>query len=111
MTVSFPLKSAAEYVSAMGLQPETIVSRLSLKLGGRLAHCEDSYRKIGASEGCIDIIRKGYKPTWIKSAPQQRVAACNPTISTKASNILDTEVARLLVKGANCEEPGSRRVC
>ena len=58
-----------EYVSAMGLQPETIVSRLSLKLGGRLAHYEDSYRKIGTRESHIDVIRKGYKPTWIKSAP------------------------------------------
>ena len=55
--VSFPLKSAAEYVLSMGLQLKTIVSRLSLKLGGTLAHCEDSYRKIGASEGHIDIIR------------------------------------------------------
>ena len=44
--VSFPLQSAVEYVSATGLQPESIVSRLSLKLGGRLAHCEDSCRKI-----------------------------------------------------------------
>ena len=84
----------------MGLQPETIVSRLSLKLGGRLAHCEDCYRKIGTSEGRIDIIRNGYKPTCIKSAPQQRVAAHNPTISTKASNVLDTEVTGLLEKGA-----------
>ena len=76
----------------MGLQPETIVSRLSLKLGGRLAHCEDSYRKIGPSEDHIDI-RKGYKPIWMKSAPQQSVAAINPTISTKAPN-------GLLMKGA-----------
>ena len=97
--VSFPLQSAVEYVSATGLQPETIVSRLSLKLGGRLAHCEDSYRKIGTSEGRIDIIRNGYKPTCIKSAPQQRVAAHNPTISTKASNVLDTEVAGSYMEG------------
>ena len=61
--VSFPLQSVVEYGSAMGLQPETIVSWLSLKLGGGLAHCEDSYRKIGASEGLICIIRNGYKPT------------------------------------------------
>ena len=67
--VSFPLQSATEYMSAMGLQPEIIVSRLSLKLGGRLAHSEDSYRKIGTSEGHIDIIRKGYMPTWDKYAP------------------------------------------
>merc|ERR1711867_277096 len=84
----------------MGLQPETIVSRLSLKLGGRLAQPEDSYRTIGASEGHIDIIRKGYKPTWDKCAPQQRVAPSNPTISTKASNVLGIEVAGLLEKGA-----------
>ena len=46
--VSFPLQSAVEFVSASGLQPETIVSRLSQKLGGRIAHCIDSYRIIGA---------------------------------------------------------------
>ena len=84
----------------MGLHPETIVSRLSLKLGGRLAHSEDSYRKIGTSEGHIDIIRKGYRPTWDKHAPRQRVAPLNPTISTKGSNVLDSEVTGQLEKGA-----------
>ena len=98
--VSFPLQSAVQYVLAMGLHPETIVSRLSLKLGGRQAHSEDSYRKIGASEGHIDIIRKGYRPTWDKHAPRQRVAPLNPTISTKGSNVLDTEVTGQLEKGA-----------
>ena len=98
--VSFPLHSAVQYVSATGLQPENIVFRLSLKLGGRLAHCEDGYRKIGISEGNIDIIKKGYQLTWIKSAPKQRVAACSSIISTKASNVFNTEVARLLEKGA-----------
>ena len=96
----FPLQSAVEFVSAMGLQLETIVSRLSLKLGGRLAHCEDSYREIGAQESCIDIIRNGYMPTWIKKAPWQKIAPCNPIISDKASNVLDIEVDGLLEKGA-----------
>ena len=67
--VSFLLQSGVEYVSATGLQPETNVFRLYLKLGGRLAYSEDSCRKISASEGHIDIIRKGYKPTWDKRAP------------------------------------------
>ena len=98
--VNFPLQSATEYVSAMGLHPETIVSRLSKKLGGRLAYSEDSYRTIGTSEKHIDIIRKGYKPSWDKHAPQQRVAPSNPTVSTKASNVLDSEVAGLLQKRA-----------
>ena len=84
----------------MGLHPETIDSRLSKKLGGRLAYSEDSYRTIGTSERHINVIRKGYKPTWDKYAPWQRVAPSNPTISTKASNVLDTEVAGLLEKGA-----------
>ena len=101
--VNFPLQSAMEYVSAMGLHPETIVSRLSKKLGGRLAYSEDSNRTIGTSERHINVIRKGYKPTWDKYAPWQRVAPSNPTISTKASNILNTEVAGLLEKGAICE--------
>ena len=35
--VSFPLLAAMEYVSAKALSPETIVSKLSKKLGGRLA--------------------------------------------------------------------------
>ena len=39
-------------------------------------------------------------PTWIKSSPQQSVAALNPTISTKAPNVIDTEVTGLLMKGA-----------
>ena len=86
-------------MSAIGLHPGTIVSRLSKKLGGRLAYSEESYRTIGTSEGHIDIIRKGYKPTWDKCAPRQRVPS-NLTISTKASNVLDTEVAGLLKKGA-----------
>ena len=61
--VSFPLLAAMEYVSAKGLSPETIVSKLSKKLGGRLAYSEDSYRVIGANEKHVDIIRRGYKPT------------------------------------------------
>ena len=88
-----------EYVSAIDLHLETIVSRLFKKLGGRLAYSEDSYRTIGTSEKHIDIIRKGYKPTWDKYAPWQRVAPSNPTISIKASNVLDTEVTGLLEKG------------
>merc|ERR1712115_735531 len=43
---------------------------------------------------------KGYKPSWKEHAPRQRVAPSNPTISTKACNVLDTEVAGLLEKGA-----------
>ena len=84
----------------MGLHPETIVSRLSKKLGGRLAYSEHSYKTIGASEKHIDIIRKGYKPSWDKHTPWHRVAPSNPTVSTKASNVLDTEVTGLLEKGA-----------
>ena len=49
-SVNLPLQSATEYMSAMGLHPETIVSRLSKRLGGRLAYSEDSYRTIGARE-------------------------------------------------------------
>ena len=39
-------------------------------------------------------------PTWIKSSPQQSVAALNPTNSTKAPNVIDTEVTGLLMIGA-----------
>ena len=89
-----------EYISAMGLHPETIVSRLSKKLGGRIAYSEDSYRTIGTSEKHIDIIRRVYKPPWKEHTPRQRVTPNNPTISSKASNMLNTEVARLLEKEA-----------
>ena len=103
MASQFPFTVGYEYVSAIGLGPETIVSRLSKKLGGRLAYSEDSYRKIGASEKHINIIRKSHKPSWDKLAPRQRVAPSNPTISLKALNVLDTEVTGLLEKGAICE--------
>ena len=98
--VNFPLQSTMEYVSAMGLHPETLVSRLSKKIGGIIAYSEDSYRTIGTSEKHIDIIRKGYKPPWDKRAPRQRVTPSNPTVSLKASNVLNTEVTGLLDKGA-----------
>ena len=89
MLASFPLLEATEYVSAKGLSPETIVSKLSKKLGGRLVYSKDSCRAIGANEKHIDIIRRGYKRNWDKLAPQQRVAPHNPVISTKASLVLD----------------------
>ena len=96
--VSFPLQSTVEYVSATGLQLETIVSRLKIKLGGRLAHSEDSYRRIGAQESCLDIIRRGCKPSWVKKAPRQRIAPSNPVISDKADKVLDIEVLDFLRK-------------
>ena len=101
--VSFPLLAAMEYVSTKGLSPETIVSTLSKKLGGRLAYSQDSYRVIGTSEKHVAIIRKGYKPTWDKLAPRQRFTPHNPVISAKASSVLDKEVIELLKKEAICK--------
>ena len=69
-------------------------------MGDRLAFSEDSYRKIGASEKHIDIIRNGYKPPWKGHTPRQRITPRNPKVSLKASNVLDTEVFALLDKGA-----------
>ena len=69
-------------------------------MGRRLAYFKDSYRVIGTSEKHVDIIRNGYKPTWDKLAPRQRVAPRNPVISAKASSVLDKEVIELLKKGA-----------
>ena len=43
------MQSAVEYMSATGLRPEMIVTRLKEKLGGRLAHNVDSYEKIGTN--------------------------------------------------------------
>ena len=101
--VSFPLQSAVEFVSASGLRPETIVSRLSWKLGGRLAHCIDSYRTIGAQRIHLDMLRNGYAPPWLKRAPWQKDAHRNPRVSQKAADVLDVEVQGLLEKGAIVE--------
>ena len=101
--VSFPLQSAVEFVSATGLRPETIVSRLSRRLGGRIAHCIDSYRTIGAQGIHLDILRKGYRPPWLKVASWQKVASRNPWVSQFASDVLDVEVQGLLKKGAIAE--------
>ena len=78
--VSFPLQSTVELVSAWGLQPEIIVSRLSDQLGGRIAHNVDSYEKIDTQWNKINILLRGYKLSWISKAPRQRVTASNPTI-------------------------------
>ena len=83
----------------MGLHPKNIVSRLSKKLGGTLVS-KDSYSVIGANEKHVDIIRRGYKPTWDKLAPWQRVVPHEPVISVKASSGLDKEVIELLKNGA-----------
>ena len=88
-----------EYVSATGLQPDTIVTRLKEQLGGRLAHNADSYEKIGANRWSLGVIRKGYRPTWKKRAPVQRVAQRNPSITPTAAQVLDKEVQGLLDKG------------
>ena len=98
--VSFPLQSAVEFVSDTGLQLENIVSRLSLELGGRLAHCADSYEKIGAQWKHLVVIKEGYMPPWHHIVPRQEIAPCNPVISQKASYVLDVEVHRLLEKRA-----------
>ena len=83
----------------MGLQLENIVSRLSKKLEGRISHCIDSYEKIGTDWGHINKIKRGNKPSWIDKASRQWVAASNPTIVAKDSNVLNREVQKLLEKG------------
>ena len=67
--VSFQLQSPVEFVSALGLQSETIVSRLSKQLGGRISRCVNSYENIGASGIHIDILKKGYRASLISKAP------------------------------------------
>ena len=44
--VSFLLQCAVKFVSALGLQPETIISRLSKQIGGRMSHFVDSNENI-----------------------------------------------------------------
>ena len=85
----------ANQFSITGLKPETIVSRLSESLGGRLAHNEDRYVKIGTGEVHLVIIRQGYKPTWTREAPHHRIAC-------KASLVLYNEVQGQLEKGVIC---------
>ena len=101
--VSFPLQFATKLVYARTLHPEMIVSRLSKQLGGRVAHSLKSYQKIGAQWGHIKIFNRDYKPTWIIKVPRQRNVACNPTISSLASNLPNKEVQGLFEKGAICE--------
>ena len=98
--VSFPQQSIVELISAWGLLPETIVSRLSKQLGGRIAHSVDSYEKISTPWNHIEILNRGYKPSWIGKAPRKRAAACNPYISALASNTLNMDIQGLLVKEA-----------
>ena len=76
---------------------------LGFLLGGIISHCVNSYDKMGTDTGHIDILKRGYKPSWIGTAPRQRVAVSYPTISAKASNILNMEVQGLIEKGAICE--------
>ena len=40
-----------------------------------------------ADWGHLNILRRGYKRPWLGKAPGQRVAACNSTISTNASEV------------------------
>ena len=61
--VSFTLQFTVEFMSASDLQPETIRSRLSMQLGGRISHCVDSYEKIDTDWSHIYILRRGYKPS------------------------------------------------
>ena len=75
-------------MSATGLQPDTIVTRLKEQLGGRLVHHADSYEKIGANGWSLGVIRKGYKPTWTKRPPVQRVAQRNPPTTPTAAHVL-----------------------
>ena len=56
---SFPLKSLVELVSTWGLQPETIISKLSKQLGGRITHYVDCYEKIGTHWGHINTLKRG----------------------------------------------------
>ena len=84
-------------MSTIGFKPETIVSRLSKPLGSRLGHSEESYVKISTEEVHLGVNRSSYKATWLKNAPVQRIA-CNSTISSKASLVLNTKV-----QGVICE--------
>ena len=97
------MHSAVELVSAWGLQPETIISRLSVQLGSRIAYNVDGHEKIGTQWSQIAILKRGYKPSWIGKAPRQRAAARNLTLSALAFNILDTKAQGLLEKEAICK--------
>ena len=61
--------------------------------------------KIGTDEVHLDIIKRGYKPTWHKKAPRKNIAL-NPTISSKASQVLYTEVEVLLRRRVICKMAG-----
>ena len=100
MADCFPLKSAIEIVTNWGFNPETIVSRLLKPLGGRLSHNVDSLGILGASEWVRKRAALGYRPTFLKKPPVQRVAKTNPQTSADQDVILDKEVKELLDKAA-----------
>ena len=51
----------------------------------------------------INILKRGYKPSWIGKVPRQRADACNPIKSALASNRLNMLVLVLLEKRAICK--------
>lgn len=82
-----------------------------MELSSRLLHRSDSYEIISTDSWAVGIIRGGCKYTWDKRYPWQRIASHNPTISLKASHVLDKDVQGLLDKDVILEvEPVQLRV-
>ena len=72
-------------------------------MGDKISHCVESYEEIGTDWDHINLLKRGYKPSWIGKAPTQSAAARNLTLSALASNIHDMKAQGLLEKGAICK--------
>ena len=69
-----------KYVTATGLDSETIPSSWDEKAGGRLTYNIDSYKKIEATRDVLKVAMLGYEPLSFKQ-PVLRVIQLNPIFS------------------------------
>ena len=93
-----------EFVSNSGLKPETIVSRMSHQLDGKLTHNVDSIETISAGWWPKNTAGPGYKHKFLKGKPpRQWVDPSNPEVSETVAYVLDEQVKGLLNKGAISE--------
>merc|ERR1712074_379754 len=99
----FPLQSAVELVTQWGLDPSSIVTRLSNPLCGRLVHNVDSLRIIGANMWVQRTATCGYRPTFLRKPPVQRRAPAPPNVSEDAAPVLGQYVS------SNFAVPKSKR--
>ena len=73
--------------------------RWAAAAGGRLRHCGNNWRKLGANEWVLSTISEGYKIPF-ETLPFQAAAPSNPPAEGAKKEILMKEAEELLGKGA-----------